>query len=405
MNGLVRNTFFAVLALLLSACRNEDGEQAFVSAVEIADLGVQSISIQLGAQGSTLEAGTRSSAMAIATLEDTSQLDVSDKVKWSSSDSSLISVSSSGVLSAGNVDGSVTLMADWGDLNASELVFVSTASLNSLTFVSFPSSSSQCFPGRQLQVDGSYDDGRTSDVSGLITSWTSSDEAVGTVSSSGVLNALGDGSTQIGATYSGQTANATLSVSADISNLALSLAPSSDFDLEVGSTQTLSASISELGVDRDVSHIARFSSSTPANLSLSSNIATGVQVGTSNVDAACGTLTSASVQVTVTEQRTPIGVKISYNGSEGIARVDVADSPIQLRAHLEYSAGDDLEVTTSDDLDWSLSGTDSGADPTVDNDGNDKGEIRFSSIGEFEIKVRYDDETYIFDDTIDVVVE
>jgi hypothetical protein len=63
----------------------------------------------------------------------------------------------------------------------------------------------------QLAAQASYSDGSTKDVTSLV-SWTSSDQTVATVSTTGLLAALNAGTVVITATYQGKTATFTLTV-------------------------------------------------------------------------------------------------------------------------------------------------------------------------------------------------
>gem|GEM_PF-4305668 len=395
-----------VLILVMSACRTEDGEQAFVDAVEIINLGVQSIAIQVDGQGTILEAGTESSLSAFATLEDSSLLDVTNRVSWSSSDSSIVTVNGSGQLSAGTNSGSAVIAANWGDLSASQSISVSTASLISLSYRSFTSSSSQCVPDRQLMVDGVYAD-RTSNVTELA-SWASSNSSVATVSSSGILATFDDGASTITATYGGQSVNGTITVAADISNLALSSTPAANFSLDTSATRSFSASVNELGIVRDVTDIASYESSDANVLTFSNNVASaGSQTGTSDVTVRCGDLATTPITVTVTVPATADDIEIRYNNTDTspAGPFEVRDSPIQLSAILVFSDGSTLDVTDDADLDWSVNSTVSGTGATVDN-GNSKGEVVFNAVGRTRIGIVFDSDDYpYFEDTIDVLVE
>lgn len=393
--------------VLLASCRNEDGEQAFVDAVEIAELGVVSLQINSGPQGLTLEAGTSSLFTVSATLEDSSTIDASAEVQWSSDDSSVVSVDANGLLTAGATDGAAVISVRWGDIVASESVAVSTAALSALSFSNPPLSVSECLPGTQLSVAGVYTD-RTSDVTELVSSWTSSDSSLASVTSSGALNTFNSGAVDVTASYRGLSATQNITINDSLS--ALSITPSTDFDLEVGATQVFSAEGTENLVSRDVSSLASFSSSDTSVLTFGGATATATSnTGNAVVTASCGGLSSSAVSVSVVLEAEPTSVIVRYNGSSSdpAGPFSVSDSPIQLNVFLRLSNGSETDITTSDFVDWSVSSTISGTAATVNNNGSSKGEVRFVAVGRTEINVVYDDSdnSDYFEASIDVLVE
>lgn len=393
--------------VLLASCRNEDGEQAFVDAVEIAELGVVSLQINSGPQGLTLEAGTSSLFTVSATLEDSSTIDASAEVQWSSDDSSVVSVDANGLLTAGATDGAAVISVRWGDIVASESVAVSTAALSALSFSNPPLSVSECLPGTQLSVAGVYTD-RTSDITELVSSWTSSDSSLASVTSSGALNTFNSGAVDVTASYRGLSATQNITINDSLS--ALSITPSTDFDLEVGATQVFSAEGTENLVSRDVSSLASFSSSDTSVLTFGGATATATSnTGNAVVTASCGGLSSSAVSVSVVLEAEPTSVIVRYNGSSSdpAGPFSVSDSPIQLNVFLRLSNGSETDITTSDFVDWSVSSTISGTAATVNNNGSSKGEVRFVAVGRTEINVVYDDSdnSDYFEASIDVLVE
>ena len=393
--------------VLLASCRNEDGEQAFVDAVEIAELGVVSLQINSGSQGLTLEAGTSSLFTVSATLEDSSTIDASAEVQWSSDDSSVVSVDANGLLTAGATDRAAVISVRWGDIVASESVAVSTAALSALSFSNPPLSVSECLPGTQLSVAGVYTD-RTSDVTELVSSWTSSDSSLASVTSSGALNTFNSGAVDVTASYRGLSATQNITINDSLS--ALSITPSTDFDLEVGATQVFSAEGTENLVSRDVSSLASFSSSDTSVLTFGGATATATSnTGNAIVTASCGGLSSSAVSVSVVLEAEPTSVIVRYNGSSSdpAGPFSVSDSPIQLNVFLRLSNGSETDITTSDFVDWSVSSTISGTAATVNNNGSSKGEVRFVAVGRTEINVVYDDSdnSDYFEASIDVLVE
>lgn len=393
----------------MSGCRNEEGEKAFVAAVEVVDKDVQSIQIQPGNQGAILEADTTSQFSVIATFGDNTTENVSSRVTWSSSDASVLTVTETGLVRAGSVSGNADLLVSWSYLSAILPVEVSTARLTGLSFSNLSASLAECLAGTALSVEGSYDDGRTSDVSELVTAWTSSNAAVAKVNSSGVLDTLNSGNVSLEAEYGGQVASQALVVVDSLT--ALSLEPDTDFSLETAASRAMTVKATDPSETRDVTSIAVFADSPTGVLTIDSSgqLTAGSSIGSAVVTASCGGLTTTPVTVTVVEPKTVTELVIRYdNASTSPAGpFDTSDSPIQLRAFLRYSDASELDVTDSDSIDWSVRSTISGTAATVSNDGSDKGEVSFNQVGRTEIEAVYDDDNnnVYKEDTIDVLVE
>lgn len=397
-----------LLVILLSACRNEDGEKEFVAAVDVAKKGVQSIEIQAGKQGSVLEANASSQFTVLATLADNSQEDVSSSVNWSSSDASVLTVSDGGLVSAKGLDGTANVQVSWSYLTDSLPVQVSTAALNGLSFTNLAATLTECKPNIELSVEGSYDDGRTSDVSALVSSWASSDSSVAQVSNSGLLDTLTAGNVTLSASYGGQTATQAIVVSDSLT--ALSLEPSTDFSLETGASESFVVKATDATETRVVTNIADFTVGSAVLTVDANGLATaGDTTGSATVSAGCGGLTTSAITVSVVQAKTVSELVIRYDnsGTSPAGPFEVADSPIQLRAFLRYSDGSEIDVTDSQFTDWSVGSTISGTGATVDNSGSDMGEVSFNQTGRTEIEVVYDDDdnNVYKEDSIDVLVE
>ena len=389
-------TLLTLLALM--ACSNSAEERALLEAIEVNELNVVSLSLSSTSSRTVLEAGTLSSFVAMAQVSGGgADVDVSDRVAWSSSDSSVFGVSQSGDITANNIDSSATLYVEWADLSASELVTVSTSALDTITFIGAPSSVDVCTNGIQLQVEGLYLDGRTDDISDLV-SWSSSADALALVDTSGVLETFGSGSATI--TASRSPASGTLALTINDTIDFVTVTPDTAVTVDVGSTLQFTATATYDDTSTaDITSTATWSPGT-ANLSFSASngsegLATGVTAGSANVTASCNVTvpeTSPAITVTVETPKTLTGIEIRYSNSSLDVNKDVTDSsPLDFKAILKYSDGTDgVEVTTDDDTDWRVSDAISGESASVNNSGDDKGEVSFSAVGSTEVEVRYD---------------
>lgn len=134
---------------------------------------------------------------------------------WTSSDAAIVTVSANADGTAtvqGVAAGTATLTARSSDLTATVAVTVraSTATLTRLELT--PAAPTLAVTTTlQLTATGSFSDGSTRDVSATAT-WSASDEAVSTVSASGLVTGVGVGTATVTATLGGRSATVTVTV-------------------------------------------------------------------------------------------------------------------------------------------------------------------------------------------------
>jgi len=158
----------------------------------------------------TLSMGDTKQLTVVANYSDGSTQDVTNSATYTSSNPSVVTVSSGGLISAVNI-GSATITVDYGSKTAEVPVTV-TAVVESLkvtpSSVSLPTGRTQ-----QLSVTANYSDGSTQDVTNSA-SYNSSDPGVATVSSSGLVTAVGTGSATITVSCESKTVQVPVEVTA-----------------------------------------------------------------------------------------------------------------------------------------------------------------------------------------------
>lgn len=119
--------------------------------------------------------------------------DANGTITWSTSDSSVATVSSDGTVTAVK-NGTATVTAKCGDLSAQTKVTV----INPLKAITITGTTHSIKKGQTTQLGLTYDPADTTDS--VAATWTSSNTPVATVSKTGLVTALKDGSTTIKAT-------------------------------------------------------------------------------------------------------------------------------------------------------------------------------------------------------------
>jgi|SRR5579871_705377 len=145
----------------------------------------------------TLPLGENEQLSAIGTYNDGTSQDLTHAVQWVSSDSSILSMSGSGLATADAL-GSVTVMAASGGLNGVAQLQVGPPVVVSMSIA--PASSVLALGTQeQLSALAKFSDGSTQDMT-LRATWTSADSSIADVSAQGLVIARHTGETTISVT-------------------------------------------------------------------------------------------------------------------------------------------------------------------------------------------------------------
>lgn len=205
---------------------------------------------------STIAVGATVQLTATGVFSDGTTLDLTSAVSWTTSDSAVAVVSDAAGthglvtgVSAGTATALATITATLDGVSGSAPVTVTSAVLSSITITPI-SPSIAIGTTQQLTATGVYSDGSTADLTNLA-SWTSSNTAIATVDSTGLLTGIAEGSATISAQFDGitGTTDATVTtvvlVAVEVSPNDASIAPLSVLQLTAtgvfsdGSTQNL----------------------------------------------------------------------------------------------------------------------------------------------------------------------
>jgi Bacterial surface proteins containing Ig-like domains len=260
-------------------------------------------------------------------------------VGWASSDEDVATVSTSGLVTAVKV-GSATITATSEGVHATATIRVAAGSVGA---VSVSPGSVGLVAGKSQQLSASLVDDAGNTLPAHNITWSSANNSIASVSSSGVVNALHAGSTTITASANGVSGHASVVVSAGaVENIAVS--PSS-MDLTSGDTQQLSAKLTDASGNVLSENVAWSSSNSSVATVSSSGLVTAAHSGSATITAASGGATG-SATLTVTA-----GSVSSVSVSPGSASL-VAGETQQLSAKLTDASG---SVVSGQSVTWSSS--------------------------------------------------
>jgi len=253
------------------------------------DIEIGSVSVSL----STSAPKVGEKIAASATVRDVNGLQmVNPPVDWSSSNSTIATVSGEGEVTAMSA-GSAQIIATSSGVSGSASLTVEVGAPPPpapVASVTVALASNSVNPGQTTQATATTRDGSGNALSGRSVSWASSNNAVATVNGSGLVTAVAVGSAQITATSEGVNGNATLTVVATpppppvaVASVSVSLASSS---LNTG--QTTQATATTRDANNNVltgRSIAWSSSNTSVATVNGSGLVTAVAAGTAQITA------------------------------------------------------------------------------------------------------------------------
>jgi len=206
----LKHPFFIALilsALFISGCGGGGGGS---KTADEPSTGAVLATIELRSDSSTIAKGTSSQLSATGIYTDASTQDLTHLVRWSVSDSAILTVDENGHVN-GQTSGSVVITASSASIENTINLSVSPATLTSLILsplnVTVASGTSS-----QLTASGRFSDGSIQDLTSQ-SAWQSSNQAVVSVSALGMLEGLTQGSSTITATNGSTTSSVDVTVS------------------------------------------------------------------------------------------------------------------------------------------------------------------------------------------------
>lgn len=262
------------------------------------------VSIAVTPVGLTLGIGINQQYVATATYSDGSSVDLSGGVTWTSSSSSVASINSSGVATT-VAAGQTTITATVGSLSDTANLTVVAAHLASISVT--PATQAMAVgTTQQFVAVGSFDDGSTQLLTSL--TWSSSSNSVATVSTTGLVTAVGTGTATLTATSGTISGTASLTITA-ATLVSLAVTPANP-SMAVGTTRqfTATGTFSDSST-QDITGIVVWTSSTSAVATINGRgLATSVAAGSTTIKALFGSVSGSTTLTVSTSQLVSITV-------------------------------------------------------------------------------------------------
>lgn len=304
--------------------------------------------ISVGATSSSLAAGEKLQLTATGIYNDQSTQNVTATATWQTSDPTVATVNSAGMLTALK-QGSVTVTATVGTISGTMPVTVTAPTLSSILVTSAAAS---LFAGQtsQMTATGVYSDGTSQDVTSQVL-WTSSNQLFATVNASGMVTAVAKGQVTITATSGSISGTASVSVNNVV--LASIIVTPANASIAAGQTQQFAANgIFSDGSTTDITKNVAWDTDAHGVATVSqAGLATGVASGSANVRATSGAVVG-SIPLTVTPavlqsiDISPDGPSIPAGGQVQFSVTGTfSDSSTQNLANATYTSSDPTTAT------------------------------------------------------------
>ncbi|MDX7922551.1 Ig-like domain-containing protein, partial [Aeromonas media] len=246
----------------------------------------------------SLAKGQTQQLTATATYSDNTTADISSSIAWLSDDAATATITPNGLLTGveqGNAE--VTASLDGVTGNAVQ-VTVTDAILTTIE-ITPPSVSLSKGQTQQLTATATYSDNTTADVTSSV-AWLSDDAATATITATGLLTGVEQGSAEVTASLDGVTGNAVQVTVTDAILTAIEITPPS-VSVGKGQTQqlTATATYSDNTTANVTSSVAWLSDDAATATITATGLLTGVEQGSAEVTASLDGVTSDRVTVNV----------------------------------------------------------------------------------------------------------
>ncbi|MEW6142748.1 MAG: Ig-like domain-containing protein [Chloroflexota bacterium] len=309
--------------------------------------------------GGTLNvaAGLTQQLTATGTFSDATNLDITNDVVWTSSNTAIGSITSSGLgthlgapgppftggMVTGRTSGTTTITATMSGISRTATFTVNAATVTTVT-VTPAAATIAAGNTQQFRAVATKSDGTVSDVTATAT-WTSGTTATATIAAGGLATGVAPGTSNITATSGGVTSGASVLTVTNATLTSIAVTPGAP-TVNAGQTQAFVATgtYSDSSTAVITGFVTWSSNNTAVAAINGSGTATTFIAGTAQITAALGGVTSPAVTLTVNPpvltsvNVTPVNPNVTF----------IAGNPptVQFRATAVYSNGTTQDVTT-----------------------------------------------------------
>ena len=304
-------------------------------------------SISISRLEGKIKAGNSRQLTVTAYYTDSSTTDVSTSVAWSSSQSNIANISTNGVLDASSAgQTSITAILD-GKEDSIDVDVIDFSELSiSPTALTLVKGSVQ-----QYTATGQYSDNSTEDLSDKV-SWNSSHPIFASISESGLLTTISQGTSTISANFDSYSSSTTLTVSLPELTLITINTPSL---LTKGVSEQLSAvGLFSNGSTQDISSLVTWHSSdiSVASIDETQGLLTPIQAGDVTITASTSSLRSSAVieisAATLEEINiTPADISLAKGSSTTVSIIAIFSdqSIVDISSQVDWENSNDTTVT------------------------------------------------------------
>ena len=292
--GLLFTRYVVILILaILTACGKDS---------PVAPPAQTPSSITLSATSATLTTIGQTIQINATVLDQDNNVLTGATVAWSSNNPAVVSVSSSGLVTAVS-GGTAQIRATSGSASANTSVTVMQVAVS---VAIAPTSATLALLNESVQLEAAVYDSGNAPIPGATVVWSSSNPLVATVSSNGLVTAVSNGTARITATSGSVSASVTITVMQTVGSI--TLVPSVVTLTAIGETEQLSASVYDVGGQPFNDAEVNWFSSNPAIVSVDAHgLLTAVSNGTVLIEARSNGQ-SASAAVTVLQSASRIEI-------------------------------------------------------------------------------------------------
>ncbi len=336
------------------------------------------VDIQISVTGTNLIVGASLQLHASGIYSDHSVRDISSQAVWSSQNSSVANINETGVISALN-PGSAVMTAELDGISGETTVSVEAASIVSIA-VTPKQSSTAAGASIQLQATAYFNNGTFQNTTSQAV-WQSQDTTIASVSESGLLLGVKEGSTTISASLGNVSGNTTITITpATLTDIQIT--PSQPSVANGHELQMTAVGIYSDGSHNDITQNVTWASqneeiATISNVNSTHGWVTSLTTGTTEISAQLGNITK-TVTLTVTD-----ATLVSLDISPNTATIPAGEN-INFHATAVYSDNKHVDVTNL--AVWS---SNNNAIATVSNGQLDHGTVNAVAPGDTNITAHF----------------